>query len=65
MPFIEIIKAIMHNILVDGICLDGIGIGILIAIIPITKVIKTSSQDVLKMNVYCRKCGLKINGPVS
>jgi predicted Zn-ribbon and HTH transcriptional regulator len=40
----------------------GIGIGILIAIILIVKAIKTSSQDVLRMDAYCRKCGLKTNG---
>ena len=40
----------------------GIGIGILIAIILIVKAIKTSSQDVLRMDTYCRKCGLKTNG---
>ncbi len=40
----------------------GIGIGILIIIILIVKVAKTSSQDVLRMDVYCRKCGLKTNG---
>ena len=42
--------------------LIGIGIGILIAIILIVKAIKTSSQDVLRMNTYCRKCGQKTNG---
>jgi len=40
----------------------GIGIGILMAIILIAKAAKTSSQDVLGMDVYCRKCGLKTNG---
>ena len=40
----------------------GIGIGILIAIILIVKAIKTSSQDVLMIDTYCRKCGLKISG---
>jgi len=40
----------------------GIGIGILLAIILIVKAVKTSSQDVLRMDVYCRKCGLRTNG---
>jgi len=40
----------------------GIGIGILLAIILIVKAAKTSSQDVLRMDVYCRKCGLRTNG---
>ena len=40
----------------------GIGIGIIITIILIAKAFKTSSQDVLRMDVYCRKCGLKTNG---
>ena len=40
----------------------GIGIGILLAIILIVKVVKTSSQDILRMDIYCRKCGLRTNG---
>ncbi|MDH3657013.1 MAG: hypothetical protein OEM77_02645 [Nitrosopumilus sp.] len=40
----------------------GIGIGILIAIILIVKSIKTSSHDVLGVNIYCKKCGFKTNG---
>ena len=41
----------------------GIGLGILIATILIVKIIKTSSQDVLRIDTYCRKCGLKTDGP--
>ena len=40
----------------------GIAIGVLIAIILIVKTIKTSSKDVLRMDMYCKKCGLKTNG---
>ena len=40
----------------------GIGVGILIAIILIVKAVKTSSQEVLRMDAYCRNCGLKTNG---
>ena len=40
----------------------GIGIGILITIFLISKVIKTSSQEVLRIDTYCRKCGFKTNG---
>ena len=41
----------------------GIGIGILLVIILIVKADKTSSQDdVLRMDIYCRKCGFKTNG---
>ena len=40
----------------------GIGIGVLIAIILIVKTIKTPSQDVLRIDTYCKKCGLKTNG---
>jgi len=40
----------------------GIGIGILITIILFVKAAKTSSQDVLRMDIYCRKCGLRTNG---
>ena len=40
----------------------GIAIGVLILIILIVKAVKTPSQEVLRSNVYCRKCGLRING---
>ena len=40
----------------------GIAIGVLIAIILIVKAIKTPSMDVVKMDMHCKKCGLKING---
>ena len=40
----------------------GIGIGILITTVLIVKAIKTSSQDVLGMDTYCRKCGIRMNG---
>lgn len=40
----------------------GIAIGILIVIILIVKAIKTSPQEVLRAETYCKKCGLKTNG---
>ena len=42
--------------------LIGIAIGVLIAIILIIKAIKTSPQDVVGVDMHCRKCGIKING---
>jgi hypothetical protein len=44
------------------IVLIGIAIGVLIVAILIVKVLKTSSRDVMGMDVHCRKCGIKING---
>ncbi len=40
----------------------GIGIGILIAIVLIAKIIKTPSYEALNLNAYCKKCGFKTNG---
>ncbi|KAF6244213.1 MULTISPECIES: hypothetical protein [Nitrosopumilus] len=40
----------------------GVAVGILIALILIVKAIKTSSRDVLGVDMHCKKCGIKING---
>ena len=42
--------------------LIGIAVGILIVIILIVKASKTPSQDVVGVDMHCRKCGIKING---
>ena len=42
--------------------LIGIAIGILIVVILIVKALKTSSRDVVGVDMHCRKCGIKING---
>lgn len=42
--------------------LIGIAVGILIVAILIIKVSKTSSQDVLGVDLHCMKCGDKTNG---
>jgi len=44
------------------IVLIGIVVGILILIILIVKAVKTPSQDVVGVDMHCRKCGIKING---
>jgi len=41
-----------------------IAIGILIVVILIVKAVKTPSQEVIGVDMYCRKCGIKTNGPV-
>jgi hypothetical protein len=40
----------------------GIAIAILLVIILVVKLSKTSSRDVMGVDLYCRKCGLKTNG---
>ncbi len=40
----------------------GIAVGILLAIILIIKASKTSSRDVVGMDMFCRKCGIMTNG---
>jgi predicted Zn-ribbon and HTH transcriptional regulator len=40
----------------------GIGVGILIAIILLKKIIKTSPRDSIKFSAYCKKCGYRTNG---
>lgn len=42
--------------------LIGIAVGILIVIILIVKAVKTPSNDVVGVDMRCRKCGIKING---
>jgi len=40
----------------------GIAVGILIVVILIIKASKTSSRDVVGVDLHCRKCGIKTNG---
>ena len=40
----------------------GIAVGVIIAIILIAKAIRTSPMEVVKMEMYCKKCGFKTNG---
>ena len=42
--------------------LIGIAIGILLVAILIVKVSKTSSRDVMGVELHCGKCGVKTNG---
>ncbi len=42
--------------------LIGIAVGVLIVIILIIKASKTSSRDVVGIDMFCRKCGIKTNG---
>ncbi len=42
--------------------LIGIVIGIIIVTILIVKAAKTHSKDVLGLDVFCKKCGIKTNG---
>jgi len=42
--------------------LIGIAIGILIVVILIVKAVKTPSQEVIGVDMHCRKCGIKTNG---
>ncbi|MBL7002355.1 MAG: hypothetical protein ISR80_06345 [Nitrosopumilus sp.] len=42
--------------------LIGIAIGILLVIILIIKVTKTSPREVVGIDVYCKKCGLETKG---
>ncbi|HEY8110247.1 MAG TPA: hypothetical protein VIG05_05230 [Candidatus Nitrosotenuis sp.] len=40
----------------------GIGIGVLLAIVLIKKIRRTSSTTPFKLGFYCKKCGYKTNG---
>jgi len=40
----------------------GIAIGVLIVIILIAKAAKTNSREVVGVDMFCRKCGIKTNG---
>ncbi len=40
----------------------GIAVGVLLVIILILKAAKTSSRDVVGIDMFCRKCGIKTNG---
>ncbi len=42
--------------------LIGIALGILLVIILIVKATKTSSRDVVGLDIHCRKCGIKTHG---
>jgi len=42
--------------------LIGIAVGILLVIFLIIKAIKTSSRDVVGVDMHCRKCGIKTHG---
>jgi len=42
--------------------LIGIVVGIVLVAILIIKASKTSSHDILGMNLHCTKCGIKTNG---
>lgn len=40
----------------------GLGVGVLVAVILIRKILKTSPRDALKFSPYCKKCGYRTNG---
>jgi hypothetical protein len=40
----------------------GIAIGVLIVIILIVKIARTSPREVAGIDVYCKKCGLETRG---
>ena len=42
--------------------LIGIAVGILIVAALIIKATKTSSRDVVGIDIHCRKCGIKTHG---
>ena len=42
--------------------LIGIVVGIIIVAILIVKATKTHSKEVLGIDMFCRKCGIKTNG---
>jgi|TARA_B100000809_G_scaffold243305_1_gene268198 hypothetical protein len=42
--------------------LIGIIVGIIIVTILIVKAAKTHSKEVVGMDIFCRKCGVKTNG---
>ncbi|RZD39647.1 MAG: hypothetical protein CXT78_13660 [Thaumarchaeota archaeon] len=42
--------------------LIGIAIGVMVVAVLIFKAFKTSSNDIVGMDIRCRKCGIKTNG---
>lgn len=40
----------------------GLAVGIIIAVILISKIIKTPSFEAMTLNTQCKKCGYKTNG---
>ena len=42
--------------------LIGIAIGILIVAILIIKATRTSSREIVGINIHCKKCGTRTNG---
>lgn len=40
----------------------GVGIGVLIAVILIVKLIRTPRHEAVSLVQYCKTCGLKTNG---
>ena len=42
--------------------LIGIAIGILIVAILIIKATRTSSREIVGINIHCKKCGIRTNG---
>ena len=40
----------------------GIAVGVIITTILIVKAVKTSSRDVMGVELQCKKCGSKTNG---
>ncbi|MEO2201171.1 MAG: hypothetical protein ABGW49_06050 [Nitrosopumilus sp.] len=42
--------------------LIGIAIGVILIAVLIIKAFKTSSKDIVGMDIRCKKCGIKTNG---
>jgi len=40
----------------------GVVVGVLIAIILIVKIAKTPSHEAVRLELHCKRCGLKTNG---
>ena len=40
----------------------GIGVGVLLAVFLIKKIMKTSPRAPFRLGFYCKKCGYKTNG---
>jgi len=40
----------------------GIAIGVLIVVILIVKIARTSPREIVGIDVYCKKCGLETKG---
>ena len=40
----------------------GVAIGVLIIIALIVKILKSSSNTAISLNLHCKKCGFKTNG---